>query len=183
MAEKNAGKAGVVIGTAAAIAAAVALLQKRTAQGAPGNGGNGVVGLDEATMQLLLAIAQSADNAGQDLSALLQAIDRLALRTQGWVPNADEIVAGRMNVQALNTARQLPHLEIPDDMEIQLKGWPTNAGLIYVASTDPAARNINSVWPLLPNEAIGYRIKNLNSIYFSGNAVGDWVVWTVEYRR
>ncbi|KKM60864.1 hypothetical protein LCGC14_1537530 [marine sediment metagenome] len=175
----DAAKTAAVMSTAAAIASGFALIRSGKVAAAPGSPG----AIPVEVIELLVAIAQSADNTDKDMDTLLDAVQNLTLDTRGWVPNADEIVSGRMDVEALNTARQLPHLVVPDDMEIQLKGWPANGGVIYVASSDPEAKNINSVWPLLPNEAIGYRIKNLNEIYFSGTAVGDWVCWTVENRK
>jgi hypothetical protein len=154
------------------IAGAIALSRQKVA-----SGGN-TVSLDAATTALLEAIAT-----GQ--SAILDAITNLNLSglVVSNVPNADDITCGRAQVAALNAAVALPDVVIPDDMEIQLKGWPTNGGLIYVARSAPQAINVMSVWPLLPNETIGYRIKNLNLLYFSGTQVGDWVTWTVEHRK
>ena len=172
----DAAKTAAFMSTTAAIASGIALLRSGKAAAASGT-------FPPELIELLIAIAQSADNTDKDMDVLLEAVRNLTLDTRGWVPNADGISCGREQVQALNSSRQLPHLVVPDDMEIQLKGWPANGGVIYVASSDPEAKNINSVWPLLPNEAIGYRIKNLNEIYFSGTAVLDWVCWTVEARR
>ena len=165
----GAARTAAVMSTAAAVASALALINSGKASASPST-------FPPEVLELMIAMAQEMD-------ALLQAVQNLTIDVQGWVPNADGITSGRLNVQALNTARQLPHLVVPDDMEIQLKGWPTNLGIIYVASTDPAAKNINTVWPLLANEAIGYRIKNLNELYFSGTVVGNWVCWTVEKRK
>ncbi len=175
----DAAKTAAVMSTAAAIASGFALIRSGKVAAAPGAPGT----IPVEVIELLVAIAQSADNTDKDLDALLQEVRNLTLQAQGWVPNADGISCGREQVQALNTSRQLPHLVVPDDMEIQLKGWPANGGVIYLASSDPEAKNINSIWPLLPNEPAGYRVKNLNSIYFSGTAVGDWVCWTVEHRK
>ncbi len=169
-------RTAAVMSTAAAIAASLAWIRSGQVSAAPG-------GIPTELMELVMAIAQSVNNADQDLDSLIRAVENLTLQAQGWVPNADGIIAGRSDVQALNAARQLPHLVVPDDMEIQLKGWPTNGGTIYVAGSAPAAKSINSLWPLLPNEAIGYRIKNLNEIYFGGTMVGDWIGWTVEARK
>ncbi len=162
-------KTAAVMSTAAAVASAFALLNSGKVSAAPGT-------FPPELLELMIAMAQ-------DVDALLQAVQDLTIGLQGWVPNADGITSGRLDVLALNAARQLPHLVVPDDMEVQLKGWPTNLGVIYVASSAPAAKNINTAWPLLANEAIGYRIKNLNEIYFSGTVVGNWVCWTVEHRK
>ena len=177
MAETNKAHAGLLLGAGAAVAAAIALARSGTAQASTSGQ---PVSLDQPSMALLEAIAQAN-------GAMLEVVSRLEMPggnlAIGVVPNTDEISSGRWQVGAINTAYRLPELVIPDDMEIQLKGWPTNAGIIYVASSAPSALNITSVWPLLPNEAIGYRIKNLNVLYFSGTVAGDWIVWTVEHRR
>ena len=178
MAEKEkAGKAGLAVGVsvAAAIAAAVALIKGRGAKAAPpnGEGAEYTVALDNVSLELLIAIAQSTENT------------RVIMETQGLaaVPNADGIISGRVGIVAINTPYALPDIVIPDDMFIQIKGWPTNAGIIFVAGLRTSATNVNQVWPLLANEAIGYRVKNAKAIRVSGTVAGDWAVYTVEQRR
>ena len=180
MGEKNAGKAGVVLGGAALVTAAIALLKERPAYAA-----EGTVTLDEATMSLLIAMAQT----GADLEQLVQQIigslegGEVTLTVQGYPTNTESIATTRLLIAALNTPYQLPDIVVPDDMELQLKGWPTNAGLIYVGNSRATCTNINSVWPLLANEAIGYRVKNANRIFVSGTVAGDWLAITVEKRK
>lgn len=179
MAEKNAGKAGVVLGGAALVTAAIALAKQRVALAA-----EGVVTLDEATMNLLIAMAQT----GADVELLVQQIigslegGEVSLTVQGYPTNTESISATRLLIAALNTAYQLPWIVVPDDMELQLKGWPTNAGIIYVGNSRATCININQVWPLLANEAIGYRVKNADVIFVSGTVAGDWLAITAEKR-
>ncbi len=176
MAEKEkAGKAGLAVGVsvAAAIAAGVALLQSRDVKAAPPNGDGYTVALDNVSLELLIAIAQATEST------------REIFETRGVAvaPNTEGIIAGRVLIVAANTPYQLPDIVIPDDMHLQIKGWPTNAGIIYVAGLRTSATNINQVWPLLANEAVGYRVKNADLIYVSGTVAGDLAVYTVEQRR
>lgn len=185
MAEEKS-KAGTVFGVSAMILSAISLARStRKAKAASGDEG-ATVTLDPAIQELLEAIAAGTAAGIDDLDSIEKAIREFQFPTEGGgigvVPNADYFTSGRMQVTALNRARQLPPLEIPDDMEIVFKGWPFNGGIIYLACTDPASRNIESIWPLIANETIGYRIKNLNVAYFTGTRVGDWLGWTVEQR-
>lgn len=178
MAEKEkAGKAGLAVGISvtAAIAAAVALLKSREAKAAPPNGQGPIdytVALDNASLELLIAIAQSSED-----------IREVVARGVAVAPNTEGLISGRVAIAAVNAPYALPDIVVPDDMFIQIKGWPTNAGIIYVAGMRSSATNINQVWPLLANEAIGYRVKNAKAIHISGTVAGDWAVYTVEQRR
>jgi len=167
---------GAILGAGAAIAAAIALSRNSPAAASSSNGGH----IDAGIKTLLEAIAE-----GQN--AMLQAITGIEAVpgqvTIGIVPNTEEIACGRAQVAALNTSYNCPDLEVPDDMAIVLKAWPANGGIIFIGNTSPEARNLMSVYPLIANESIAYRIKNLNEIYFSGNGVGDWLCWTVEHRK
>lgn len=175
----NTAKAGVVIGTTAAIAAAIALLQGRKARAAePGQ----IVGLDEATMKLLIAIAEAAGSTEDEVKNLANLITRLSIQVQGYPPNTETLIATRVLIAAVNTPYQLPDIAVPDDMSLQIKGWPTNAGIIRVGNSRATCINPNQSWPLLANEAIGYRVKNASAIYVSGTVAGDFAALTVEQR-
>ncbi|MDD4985410.1 MAG: hypothetical protein PHQ43_06425 [Dehalococcoidales bacterium] len=179
MAEKdNAGKVGVAVGTTALIASAIALMQKSKVSAAPADA-QYVVALDEATQNLLLAIAQAGQKEEEYSQQLVSVVQNLSLAV---VPNTETILATRVQVPAVGRTQQLPDIPVPDDMILQLKGWPTNGGLVYVGNSATTAANINQSWPLLANEAIGYRVKNANAIYISGTAAGDWLAITVEQR-
>ena len=179
---RNAGKAGVVVGSAALIAAAIALIKDRQVKAAPGE----QLILDEATLNLLMALAQSSADLEETVGQILASIgggEGVTLQVQGYPPNTEGIISGRVAIAAVGTPYQLPDIVVPDDMIFQVKGWPMNAGIIYVGGTRTSATNINQIWPLLANEAIGYRIKNADGLYVSGTAVGDFAVYTVEQRR
>lgn len=186
MAEKDqTARGALVISTGAAIAAALAFLTRRKAIAAPAE----LVSLDEATMNLLIAIAKSSGDTYEKLGEVISAIEGIPgvsisdIKVQGYPPNADGIISGRIPMTIVNTPYRMPDVRIPDDFEVQIKGWPTNAGIIYVGGSEPAAVNINQAWPLLANEAIGYRVKNLNQVYVSGTVAGDFAAYTVEQRR
>ncbi len=181
---RNAGKAGVVLGGAALVTAAIALVKNQAARAAPGEAG--VFSLDQATMNLLMAMAQTSADLEDLVNQILGSLgggEGVTLNVQGYPPNTEGIASGRVEIVAVNRPYQLPDIVVPDDMILQIKGWPMNAGLIYVAGMRTSATNINTIWPLLANEAIGYRVKNADAIYISGTAVGDWAVYTVETRR
>ena len=97
-----------------------------------------------------------------------------------FTPNADGIRSFVVPCPAANTAYRLPECSVPDDMPLVIKAYPTNAGMIFVGESASAAINPNQSYPLLPNEAVAYRVKNADAIYISANTAGDSVVCTVE---
>lgn len=189
MTEKNASKAGIVLGSAGLVAAAVVLLQKRAALASPGD----AISLDKETTQLLIAMAQTS----AEIATWLEQIGgqpgqpgQLNLQVIGYPLNTKTIIAIRVQIAVLNRHYKLPDITVPDGFMLQLKGWPTNGGTVYVGYAEGMVTNINSVWPLLPNEAIGYGVQNAKELYVSGIAppggagvVGDWVAITVEQGR
>jgi len=187
MAETDKGTAiAAGIGGVALVTAAIALAQKRVAKAAPG--GEGAISLDSETMQLLIAMAQTTADIEQLVDRILGSLGGLGgsggvnLQVQGYPPNTETITATRVQIVAINTFYELPDIVVPEGMVLQFKGWPTNAGLIYVGYSRATVVNINQVWPLLANEAIGYAVKNTDGIYISGTVAGDWCVMTVEQR-
>ncbi len=174
MGERNAGK---VLASAALLSSALALFQSRQAKAAEDGK---TLPADAAALELLAAIAQSNVETAQFSAELLEATTDMALAV---VPNADTIISTRVLIAAVLRAYNLPDIVVPDDMELQIKGWPTNAGIIYVGYSRATAFNIESAWPLLANEAIGYRIHNADEIWVSGTVAGDLAAITVEQRK
>lgn len=192
MAEGNAGKAGVVMGGVALVASAIALVRKGIVQAAPGE--IELVTLNEETMLLLIAMAQTSADIEQLLAQALGGEPgqpgQLNLQVAGYPPNTESMTATRVQIAVLGRHYQLPDIAVPDGFVLQLKGWPANLGTIYVGNAQGTVTNINQVWPLLPNEAIGYGVKNAKELYVAGIAppagasiIGDWVAITVEQRR
>ena len=190
MAEKeNTGKAaGLVLGGTATVLAAIALARTQVAKATPGD--SQIV--NEAITELLIAMAST----NVDILNAIQSIFIPSpsdgdgevtffqnIRVQGFPDNTQTMIATRVVIEALNTAIELPDIPVPNGFELQIKGWPTNGGLILVSNSRPGATNLNQSWPLLANEAIGYAIQNADELWVSGTAVGDIVVLTVEQRR
>jgi len=163
MAAENKSNAALVLSSGAAIAAAIALSKKVSAEP-----------LDEANTNLLIAIAQGIEALNQNILKLIPG-EPGALTIQGYPPNVTGIEISRITIAALNTAYRLPDIEVPDGFTILIKAWPTNAGIIYVAKSDPDARNINQVWPLIFNDFLGEAVTNADIFYISGTNVGDFV--------
>ena len=187
MAEKEkTSQAAVVISVAAAIAAAWALLQER-AQAAPSEGQ--IFGLDDATMNLLIAIAQASGNIDSNtleaLNKLQQIIDKIGTGgLGGWPPSAKGTRTFTVLCPAVATAYPVPDMEIPDGMALAIKSSPLNAiaSLIFVARTPAECTNPNSAWPLALNEAITYQVKNANAFFVSTNVAGSIAIFTAEQR-
>lgn len=184
MAKNDMGKGVVLIGvgaaTAAATAAAIALLSRRKATEAPPTGQ--VVSLDEITMELLVALAQEVGASREELEQILRALQGLSISVQGFPPNADTIRSARTRIDALNTSYQLPYLEVPDGMQLAIVAWPANLGLIYVGGNAGEALNVETIVPLLAGSVAHYYVKNASNLYVSGTAVGDTVVVSAEQR-
>lgn len=181
----NTSRAAMVVSVGAAIASALALTQKR-AYAAPGQGQ--IVGLDEATMNLLIAIAQAgSDIDSNTLEALekLQAIlDKNSAGGQGWPPNAEGTRTVAVLCAVAGTPYQGPDMEIPDGMSLAIKSSPANAlgSFVFVARTPAECTNPNSAWPLVQNESIPYFVKNAKSFYVSSNVAGSIALFTAEQR-
>ena len=106
-------KAGVAVGVTGLITAAVAILASRPKGEAPPAG---ETSLDEAAMNLLLAIAQS----GSDIEQRIAATNALLEAMGGGLPgivleNPPEITAFRVTPVAINTPTRLPERVVPYD--------------------------------------------------------------------
>lgn len=177
--EANTGKA---IGAAGLIAAAVAILAARGKVEASSDGTppTGPLSLDEATMNLLLAIASSGECSNSLLATLNQAIAGIMPGGLPGIENPSEITAFRVIPVAANTATRLPGRRIPPGMELVIKAMHTNGGLIYTAGSQAGATNPNSAYTLVANEAVEYKVSTSHNIWISSTAVGEGVVCTVE---
>ncbi|KKL08912.1 hypothetical protein LCGC14_2571120 [marine sediment metagenome] len=187
MAEATAGKsgkAGVVLGGAALVTAAIALAQKR-AQAAPGDG---LLKLDEQTMALLIAMAQTTADIEQLVSQILGGLGGddgpISLQVKGWPPNAEGVRTFVVVCAVVNRAYEASDMVIPDGMSLVIKASPNNAvgSLIYVAKSPAESINPNSSWPLVQNESISYQVKNANAFHVSTNVANSVAVFTAEQR-
>ncbi len=173
--KKTAVVAGV--GITAAAAALLWASQKVEAKG-PG-------GFDEAAMETLISILQHTENLDADTTTLINTLNQLAAAFGvGPLENPLDITAFTAYPPALITPVRLPYREVPWDKELVIKALHTNTGVILVAPSQAAARNINSSYWLIANEAIEYRIKNADHIWIGLHPAlgfaGDGVVCTVE---
>jgi hypothetical protein len=99
--------------------------------------------------------------------------------------NTAAIQVLRAPVLVANRAYQCPELSIPDGMSLVVKSAPYNnaAGYIRIGQTAAECLNINSSFPLVPNESVGLYVVNANKLYFSGTVAGDFVYFLVETRN
>lgn len=185
MSEKDkASNIAVPISVGAAIAAAWALLGRRTTAASQ------IIGLDTPTMELIIAIAQACGDIDSNTSIALDKLQELIDISgtgggQGWPTNAASVRSFVVACPFAATAYQAGYMEIPDGMSLNIKASPANAAasFIYVARTPAECTNVNSSWPLVWNESITYQIKNANLIYVSTNIAGSIAIFTAEQRQ
>ncbi|MGQ9545912.1 MAG: hypothetical protein ACUVTR_01935 [Dehalococcoidia bacterium] len=186
MADNREARAAVAISVPAAIAAALAYINSRKAQAAPPGG---ELTLPEAFVDLIIALAESTDamkatvsSMESDLKEIARQLAALSINVQGFPPNARGIRSFTRVCEVANQAYQGDDMEVPEGMSLLIKSYPTNpvGSIVRVASAFSDATNINSSWPLMPNEAIAYQVQNANQIYVSGSIAGLLVVFSVE---
>jgi hypothetical protein len=177
MAENRSAKAAAGMSTLAAIAAAAAWINSRKAA-PPG----GEIILPAEFIQLIVAIAASSDSIDNNLLKVINELTHLAINVQGFPPNASGIRSFAKLCAVANQAYQGDDMTVPEGMSLLIKSYPTNAAasIIRVASSPADATNPNSSWPLLPNEAVGYQVKNANQIYVSATIANSIVIFSAE---
>lgn len=181
MADNNGAIKIAAIGTSATAIAAIAIaLSQKNAQAAtlPGN-------MPLEIMEYLSAISGATGQTVVELIAILEALKKGELLFQGYPENADVIRNVSVACAAVATPYQCPELIAPDGFMFMVKSWPTNAvgSLIYVGSTAAECSNLNSCWPLIPNETYIANIRNSKDLWFSTNIPGSRVVTSIEQRR
>jgi len=183
MAEQNnqAAKAAVGVSVGAAVLAALALLQRPASAASPGE----TVEIPEELWNLIIAIAQSADDIDAGVKGVIEALGNLAINVQGFPPNAESITAVRVECQVINQPYRLPSLEVPDGMPLHLLAWPLNppAGLIFIGPSASGCSNMNQSYPMPPGATKDYYVKNAEALWVCATAVPAWVVATAEQRR
>ncbi len=174
MASNN--RTGTALGATALIAAAIALIRSQRVSAA------GTVTLDDATKQLLIGIAQASGESLETVKSILaQMLNPGGVTIKGYPSNFPAGITGRITINQLNHAYQLPGFSIPDDVRLVLKAWPTNAGLIYIGFTAIGVTNqLEGAYPLILNEPIAYRVQRASQLYGAGTVVGDSFTYTAE---
>jgi hypothetical protein len=177
MAEDKSAKTALGISTVAIIAAAIAA-SKKAGAAPPG----GQITLPPEFVQLIAAIAASSDDIDSNLLKAIDEISKIAINVQGFPPNALGIRSFSKLCVVANQAYQGDDMVVPEGMSLLIKSYPTNAAasIIRVASSPADATNLNSSWPLLPNEAVGYQVKNANQIYISATIANSIVIFSAE---
>jgi len=177
--EHRSAKMAAGMSTAAAIAAALAWLNSGKVEAAPGE-----FTLPEEFVQLIAAIAASSDSIDDNLTQVIEEITKLALNVQGFPANAPGVRAFSVLCVAANQAYQGNDMAVPEGMMLSVKSYPTNAvgSIIQVASSISEATNINSSWPLIPNEAMTWQVQNADQIYVSATVAGSIVIFGAERR-
>lgn len=174
---ERAAKVAVGMSTAAAIAAALAWVNSRRAQAAPG--GEGFV-LPEELVNLIAAIAASADGVDDNTQQIIEEIAKLSIDVQGFPDNVTKIQTVRVVCTIAARAYQLPDLDVPNGMRLLISAWPLNVNLIYVGEDQSAATNANRVYALAAGANIGYQVKNAREIWVSAVVAGNSVSVTCE---
>lgn len=100
-------------------------------------------------------------------------------------PNTEGVQSVRLQLSIALQPYQLPDMEIPEGMVLNIKAWPLNGAgnLVYIGYSQGQSTNLNDVWPLIPNEAIQYQIKNANVLWASGAIANLFVCLTCEKRK
>ena len=172
----SASKLAAGMSTTAAIMAALAYLKSGKAEAAEG--------IPTELMELVIAIASSADNVDENTLAIIAAIANLKVGGIGWPANTDGTRTFSIQCAAVATPYQVSDMEIPDGMALAIKSSPANAlaSVILVARTPAECLNPNSSWPLILNESMTYKVKNANAFYVSANVPGSIAIFSAEQR-
>lgn len=186
MAERDnrAAKAAVGISAGAAVIAALALLTRQAKAAPPGEEGEAAQ-LPQELWNLIIAIAESADDVDAGIKDVVDKLSQLAINVQGFPPNARSMTAVRVACLVVAQPYQFPTLLVPDGMSLHLLAWPLNppASLISVGSSAAECSNINQSYPLVPGGTVDYFVQNADTLWVSANIVPAWVVATAEQRR
>jgi hypothetical protein len=177
--ERSPAKMAAGMSTVAAIAAALAWINSRKKVTAPPGE---ELTLPPEFVQLIAAIAASSDSIGNNLLKVIEELTNLSINVQGFPANTQGIRTFTKLCAIANQSYQGDDMVVPEGMSLLIKSYPTNAGasIIRVASSISDATNLNSSWPLLPNEAVGYQVKNANQIYVSASIAGSIVIFSAE---
>lgn len=104
-----------------------------------------------------------------------------AAATGNFGVNQPYFKALRFTVPAANTNYRLPSIPVPEGMQLLLRGWPTNLGIIYITGDTATLNQINNSYPLLANETISMRVTNASCLHVAAVIAGEFVVMAVEY--
>jgi len=178
--QSNSGKVGAgLFGAGAGAILTYFLTHGRTAQAAPAEGN--VFTPDEETWNLLVGILQGIVDLNEKADTLTEAINNLsAAFGVGTLANPKGGVAAHIMNQTVGTAIQLPDYPVPWDKEVVIKALNGNAQPCRVGFGKMEAQDIAMAWPLLRNEAKGWKVDNANRLWVCFIGPTDGVAWSVE---
>ncbi|GAG35907.1 unnamed protein product, partial [marine sediment metagenome] len=130
----------------------------------------------------LIALASSAGTIDDSIQKVIQELAKLTINVQGFPANARGTRSFSIVCAVANQAYQGNDMIVPEGMSLLIKSYPVNpvGSLVRVASAQSDATNLNSSWPLMPNEAVGYQVQNADQMYVSATVAGLLVVFSVE---
>lgn len=132
-------------------------------------------------LTLLISTQNELLNAIRSLAGteLIVAINAL-IAALGALENPTRIAGGELLCPVAGQGYKLPGYEIPRDKAVVVKALNTNGGIIRVGNTQTDAQNPVIGYPLIGNEAVGYKIKNSGHLWVCANVAGEGIHWTVE---
>jgi hypothetical protein len=182
--QSNSGKVGAgLLGAGAGAILTYFLTHGRTAQAAPPEGN--VLTPDEETWNLLVGILQGIVDLNAKADALSEAINNLTVSLGGDISlkNPEGGVAAQVFNQTAGVAIQLPDYPVPWDKEVVIKALNGNAQPCRVGFSKIEAQDVTLAWPLLRNEAKGWKVDNANRLWVCFIGPTDGVAWSVEKGR
>jgi len=163
--------------TAAAIMSALALLEARKKEGAPGEGV-----IPDEVIALIAAIAATSDSINAELAHIHDVLAGLQITFKGWPSNTKRFATITLNCAVANQAYNPPQLYVPDGMALLIRSHPINAAgsLVRVAASPTEAVTPDASYPLQPSEAVAYYIKGAHEVYVSSTVAGSIVIFSAE---
>lgn len=141
-------------------------------------------GVDPDAWNAVIGIINAIEEQNARLEqALANVVNLLSGGAAGYaLANPDTFTTGTVVTTAAMTPIRLPSKIVPWDMEFVVKALDTNAGTVYVANNGPDSAIITAAYRLLPNEAVGLRIRNSSVCWISSQFAGEGVTFIVEQR-
>ncbi len=94
--------------------------------------------------------------------------------------NPKGLITGVKIVPIANIAVQLPVIDVPFGCDVIVMAASTNIGTIYVGHTPQEAQDTSIAFPLILNQGLEFRVRNLSAIWISASNANDKISWTVE---
>jgi len=165
--------------TAAAVAAVMAWLESRKVAAAGEPGEPGEIVIPEELMVLLAAIAATSDNIYQELQKLV--LDP-QFTVKGWPDNTKGVRTIVVTCVQANVAYNADTLYVHSGMALIVKSHPLNAAgsILRVATNQFEATSPEMSYPMLPNEAVAYRVKDAGDFWVSSTVAGSVAIFSTE---